>query len=42
MLEKAPLVVALLAQTPGLGVFARLDWRFFKHVRMAKNSVNRP
>jgi hypothetical protein len=42
MLEKAPLGVALLAQTPSLSVVVRLDGRFFKHVRMAKNSVNRP
>ena len=42
MLKKPPLVVALLAQTPGLGVVLRLDWRFLEHVRIAKNSVNRP
>jgi len=42
MLEKPPLVVALSAQTPGLDVVARLDGRFFKQVRKAKNSVNRP
>jgi polyhydroxyalkanoate depolymerase len=40
--EKAPLVVALLGQTPSLAVVARLDWRFFNPVRTWKNSVNRP
>jgi hypothetical protein len=40
--RKAPLGVALLAQTPGLGVVARLDWRLPHPIRICINSVNRP
>jgi hypothetical protein len=42
VLKTAPLVVTLLAKASSLGVVARLDWRGFKRVRTAKNSVNRP
>jgi len=33
VVEAAPLLVALLRQTPGLAVVARLDWHCFHHVR---------
>jgi hypothetical protein len=40
--ETAPLVVALLGQTPSLAVIPRLDWRCFHPFRTWENSVNRP
>ena len=41
-MKTAPLRVALLTQTPGLGVVVRLDWRCFHHVRTWINRVSRP
>ncbi len=41
-MKTAPLGVARLAQTPGLGYTLRLDWHCFHTVRICKNSVNRP
>ena len=41
-LETAPLVVALLGQTPSLADVVRLNWHCFQPIRNWKNSVNRP
>jgi hypothetical protein len=40
--NEAPLFVALLAKTPGLGCVMRLDWRRITIVRVCAHSVNRP
>jgi len=40
--HEAPLVVALLAKTPGLGFVVRLDWRLISPVRVHAHSFNRP
>ena len=42
VVKTTPLRVALLRQTPGLAVVARLDWRCFHRVRTCINRVSRP